>query len=157
MNEQSHKFSNAVCSHLVLMIPWSVISVFLEPLFFFTIVRKTFFFLRSWSNNQLSCGILRKIFMMLAGDYDRIINYHWPYLHLHRDSTIELHMDFSVNASLHLFSAWWTWLNIQIIILPFTFTLQLTWMQRLILSSMLKIKFAYFLFQSLFLGLANSS
>ena len=157
MNEHSHKFSNAVCSHLVLMIPWSVISVFLEPLFFYNSSKNIFPPLHSWSNNQLSCSILRKIFTMRAGDYEQIVNYDWPYLHLHRDSTIELHMDFSVNASLHLFSAWWTWLNIQIIILPFTFNLQLTWMQMLILSSMLKIKFAYFLFQSLFLGLANSS
>ena len=157
MNEHSHKFSNAVCSHLVLMIPWSVISVFLEPLFFYNSSKNIFSPLHSWSNNQLSCGILRKIFTMRAGDYERIVNYDWPYLHLHRDSTIELHMDFSVNASPHLFSAWWTWLNIQIIILPFTFNLQLTWMRMLILSSMLKIKFAYFLFQSLFLGLANSS
>ena len=58
------------------MISWSVISVFLEPVFF-TIVGKLFF-LHSWSNNQLSCGILRKIFMMQAGDYERIINYDWP-------------------------------------------------------------------------------
>ena len=31
-----------------------------------------------WSNNQLSCGILMKIFTMRAGDYDWIINYDWP-------------------------------------------------------------------------------
>ena len=33
---------------------------------------------KSWSNNQLSCGILMKIFMMWAGDYEWIINYDWP-------------------------------------------------------------------------------
>ena len=49
---------------------------FLEPVFF-TIVWK-FFFLHLWSYNQLSCGILRKIFAMRAGDYERIINYDWP-------------------------------------------------------------------------------
>ena len=36
------------------------------------------FFPHPWSNNQLSCGILRKIFTMRAGDYERIINYDWP-------------------------------------------------------------------------------
>ena len=30
------------------------------------------------SNNQLSCGILRKIFTMRVGDYEQIINYDWP-------------------------------------------------------------------------------
>ena len=45
---------------------------FLEPVFF-TIVGENFF-LHSWSNNQLSCRILRKIFTMRAGDYERIIN-----------------------------------------------------------------------------------
>ena len=34
--------------------------------------------IHSWSNNQLSCGILRKIFTMRAGGYERIINYDWP-------------------------------------------------------------------------------
>ena len=51
--------------------------VFLEPVLF-TIVGKKFFFLHSCSNNQLSCGILRKIFKMRAGDYERIINHDWP-------------------------------------------------------------------------------
>ena len=37
-------------------------------------------FLHSWSNNQLSCGILRKILTMRAGDYERLINYDWPYM-----------------------------------------------------------------------------
>ena len=50
--------------------------VFLEPVLF-TIVGKKFFFLHSCSNNQLSCGILRKIFKMRAGDYERIINHDW--------------------------------------------------------------------------------
>ena len=40
---------------------------------------KIFCFLHSWSNNQLSCDILRKIFTMRAGDYEQIINYSWPY------------------------------------------------------------------------------
>ena len=31
------------------------------------------FFLHSWSNNQLSFGILRKILMLRAGDYEQII------------------------------------------------------------------------------------
>ena len=31
-----------------------------------------------WSNNQLSCSILRKIFAMRVGDYEQIINYDWP-------------------------------------------------------------------------------
>ena len=35
-------------------------------------------FIHSWSNNQLSCGILRKIFTMRVGDYKWIINYDWP-------------------------------------------------------------------------------
>ena len=82
MNEHSHKFSNAVYSHIVSMISWSVISVFLEPVFF-TIVGKKFFFLHSWSNNQLSCGILRKIFTMREGDYEQIINYDWPKAEYH--------------------------------------------------------------------------
>ena len=60
--------------------------VFLEPVFF-TIVGKNFFFLHSWSNNQLSCGILWKIFKMRAGDYERIINYDWPY---HYKNTLDL-------------------------------------------------------------------
>ena len=38
---------------------------------------KKFFFLHSWSNNQLSCGIL-EIFTMRANDYGQIINYDWP-------------------------------------------------------------------------------
>ena len=50
--------------------------VFLEPVLF-TIVWN-FFFLHSWLNNQLSCSILRKIFTMMAGDYEQIINYDWP-------------------------------------------------------------------------------
>ena len=44
--------------------------------------KKIFFFLHSWSNNQLLCSILRKIFTMRAGEYERIINYDWPYLSL---------------------------------------------------------------------------
>ena len=36
-------------------------------------------FLDSGSNNQLSCSILRKIFMMCVGEYERTINYDWPY------------------------------------------------------------------------------
>ena len=36
--------------------------------------------IHSWSNNQLSCGILRKIFTMHASDYERVINYDWPYV-----------------------------------------------------------------------------
>ena len=39
------------------------------------------FFLHSWSNNQLSCSILSKIFTMRAVDYERIINYDWSYEH----------------------------------------------------------------------------
>ena len=40
---------------------------------------KNFFFLSIRDqNNQLSCGILRKVFTMRAGDYERIINYDWP-------------------------------------------------------------------------------
>ena len=35
------------------------------------------FFLHSWSNNQLLCSILRKIFMMRVDDYERII-IDWP-------------------------------------------------------------------------------
>ena len=62
---------SALWNYLVSMISWSVITVFLEPVFF-TIV------LHSWSNNQLSCSILRKIFMMRVGGYERIINYDWP-------------------------------------------------------------------------------
>ena len=38
---------------------------------------KKFFFLHSWSNNQFSCGTLRKIFTMRAGDYEQMINYDW--------------------------------------------------------------------------------
>ena len=45
---------------------------------FFPVVGKKSFFLHSWSNNQLSCGILRKILTMRAGDYERINNYDWP-------------------------------------------------------------------------------
>ena len=37
------------------------------------------FFLHSCSNNQRSCRILRKIFTMRAGDFERMINYDWPY------------------------------------------------------------------------------
>ena len=44
---------------------------------FYNSWKKTFF-LHSWSNNQLSPDILRKIFTMRAGDYERIINYDWP-------------------------------------------------------------------------------
>ena len=40
--------------------------------------RRNFFFLHLWSNNQLSCSILRMIFTMWVGDYERIINYDWP-------------------------------------------------------------------------------
>ena len=50
-------------------------------LFVFTIAGEKFFFLHSWSNNQLSCSIVWKIFTMRVGDYEQIINYDWPYLH----------------------------------------------------------------------------
>ena len=63
---------SALQNYLV-SISWSVISVFLEPVFF-TIVGKKSFFLHSGSNNQLSCSIL-----MHVGDYERTINYDWPY------------------------------------------------------------------------------
>ena len=49
--------------------------VFLEPVFFAIVEKKIF--LNSWSNNQLSCGILRKIFMMQSDDFEQIINYDW--------------------------------------------------------------------------------
>ena len=44
----------------------------------------TYVFYNSWkkidlrSNNQLSCDILRKIFTMREGDYERITNCDWP-------------------------------------------------------------------------------
>ena len=50
--------------------------VFLEPVFLIIIWKN--FFLHLLSNNQLSCSILRRIFTMWAGDYERIINYDWP-------------------------------------------------------------------------------
>ena len=37
------------------------------------------FFLHLWSNNQFSCGILRKIFTIQVGDYEQIIKYDWPH------------------------------------------------------------------------------
>ena len=36
------------------------------------------FFLHFLSNDQRSCSILRKIFMMQAGYYEQVINYDWP-------------------------------------------------------------------------------
>ena len=53
--------------------------VFLEPVLF-TIVGKKIFFSPFVINNQ--CGILRKVFTIRAVDYERIINYDWPYLRL---------------------------------------------------------------------------
>ena len=42
---------------------------------FYSSWEKNIFFLHLRSNNQLSCGILRKILTMQAGDYEQIINY----------------------------------------------------------------------------------
>ena len=47
-------------------------------------------FLHSWSNNQLSCDILRKILMMWAGDYEQIINCDWPHLVMRLSATFRL-------------------------------------------------------------------
>ena len=46
---------------------------------FLQLLEKKDFFLNLWSNNQLSCGIFRKIFTMQVGDYEQIINYDWPF------------------------------------------------------------------------------
>ena len=54
-----------------------MISVFLETAFFTIVGKKFFFSIRDQIINFH--GILRKISIMRAGDYERIINYDWPY------------------------------------------------------------------------------
>ena len=52
-----------------------MISLLLEPVFFKLVGKIFFVSIVSWSDNQLSCSILRKIFKMRVGDYEQIINY----------------------------------------------------------------------------------
>ena len=59
----------------------------IKPVFFTIVGKKK----NLWSNNQLSCSILRKIFMMRAGDYKQIINYDWPYLNIKHQETFMDH------------------------------------------------------------------